>query len=55
MIKHPLDEILAQRQVVEPPFLLQRQQRKTLHDGARKDAGARPAGVAVLIVYFPAE
>jgi hypothetical protein len=28
MIKDALDEILAQRQVVEPPFLFQRQQRK---------------------------
>jgi hypothetical protein len=44
----PLDEVLAQGQVVEPALLLQGQQRETVHDLAGEHARAVALGHAVL-------
>ena len=53
--KNPLDEILAERHVVEPALLLQGQQRKAIHDLAGEHAGAVTLGHAVLVVDLDAE
>jgi hypothetical protein len=50
MIKDPLDKALAQRQVVEPPFLLQRQKREAIPDLPRGHACAIPSRHAMFIV-----
>jgi len=53
--KNPLDETLAQGQVVQPALLFEWQQRKPLHHRPREHAGARARGHAVLVVDFDAE
>jgi LmbE family N-acetylglucosaminyl deacetylase len=50
--KDPLDEILAQRQVVEPALLFQGQEGKPVHDFAGEHAGAVALRHSVFIIHF---
>jgi len=47
--EHALDEAGAQGAVAETPLLLDRQERQPLHERAREEAGAAPAGPAAAV------
>jgi hypothetical protein len=53
--KHPFDEVLAQGQVVEPPFFLHGQEGKALHHFAGEHACTFSLRHSMLIIYFHAE
>ena len=46
----PLDKILPERRITEPPLFLDRNQRKLLGKGPRKQPDPVPAGLPMLIV-----
>ena len=41
--EHPFDKVLSKRRITEPPFLLDRNQRKLSRKGSRKDSSATVA------------
>src|SRR5439155_1835526 len=49
--EYALDEARAQGGVAETPLVLDRQERQPLHERAREEAGAAPAGPAALAVH----
>ena len=52
--KHPLDEVLAQAGIVEPPFLFDRQPRKARHQGVRKQPASGFQGHPARAVHLDA-
>ena len=53
--EHSLGKVLSQRHVVEPAFLLQRQQGEAVHDFTREHAGAVALSYAVLVIDLDQE